>query len=65
MATARMTRRPFAKDGYHYTASILTGATGDSVIIPPIGKDTNITCTLIVGVGTGKFQLTTLIQLQK
>ncbi len=59
MAIVRMTRRPYAKDGYHYTEIVGTGATGDTVIISPKDKEQSITCTLIAGSNTGKFQVTT------
>ncbi len=46
--------------GYTHTEVIADGDTGDAVVIPPLanGKE-RITCTLIAGASTGKFQVTT------
>ena len=59
MATAEMTRRPFQRDGWHYTETIATTATGDSVIIPSLDAGKTIAVTLIAGAGTGYIQFTT------
>ena len=61
MTTANLTARPtFALEkGYYYSAEILTGVTGPDVIIPSIPPGKSITCTLIAGVNTGKFQVST------
>jgi len=59
MAIVEMIRRNFNNTGFHYTAAIGTGATGNDVIIPPLDINRNITCTLIAGASTGKFQITT------
>ena len=45
------------RDGYEYTEVIGDGNTGETILIPP-GKD-NITCTIIAGANSGKFQFTT------
>ena len=45
------------KDGYEYTEVIGDGNNGETILIPP-GKD-NITCTIIAGANSGKFQFTT------
>ena len=59
MATAEMTRRPFQRDGWHYTETIATGATGDSLILPSLEAGKTIAVTLIAGAGTGYIQFTT------
>lgn len=45
------------RDGYEYTEVIGDGNNGETILIPP-GKD-NITCTIIAGANSGKFQFTT------
>jgi len=45
--------------GYHYTETITTGATGDSIKIPTLAPGKNITCTIIAGANTGRFETTT------
>lgn len=46
--------------GYYYTETIADGATGKNVKIPPMGLNSaGITCTIIAGANTGKFQFTT------
>lgn len=45
--------------GYVHTESILTTATGNDIRIPALPAGKNITCTLIAGASTGKFQITT------
>ena len=59
MAIVEMNRRPFSKDGYHYTATITTGATGDTVVIPSLPPGKTINIALIAGSNTGKFQVST------
>ena len=59
MPTTEMIKRNFFFNGYHYTETIATGATGNTVIIPPFDSGKSITCTLIAGTSTGKFQITT------
>lgn len=54
-----MTRRPFQRDGWHYTETIATGATGDSLILPSLEAGKTIAVTLIAGAGTGYVQFTT------
>lgn len=45
------------RDGYEYTEVIGDGNNGETILIPP-GKD-NVTCTIIAGANSGKFQFTT------
>jgi len=60
MATATMTKRQGRQPGYEYSANILDGVTGPSVIIPPMGNEGGvITCTIIPGGNSGKIQFTT------
>ncbi len=55
-----MTKRDSNTPGYFYTETIATGATGDDVRVYPMGMDgTRITCLIIAGAGSGKFQFTT------
>lgn len=43
-----------------YTEAITTGATGTSVVVHPINNKSNvISCTMVAGANTGKFQVTT------
>ena len=59
MTTANLTKRTSYLKGYHYTAVIATGATGDNLKIPVLDAVTMITCTLIAGANTGRFEATT------
>ena len=59
MAIVEITRRPFQRDGWHYTETIATGATGDSLILPSLEAGKTIAVTLIAGAGTGYIQFTT------
>ena len=55
-----MTLRQGITKGYYYTETIANGVTGRNVKIPPMGLDgSRITCTIIAGSNTGKFQFTT------
>jgi len=45
--------------GFEYTETIADGANGNTVLIPGISGRDNITCSLIAGANTGKFQFTT------
>lgn len=45
--------------GFEYTETIADGANGDTVLLPGIPGDKKITCTIIAGANTGKFQFTT------
>ena len=55
-----MTLRQGIVKGYYYTETIADSATGANVKIPPMGLDgSRITCTIIAGSNTGKFQFTT------
>jgi hypothetical protein len=60
MALTRMTKRDSWKEGYEYTETIADGATGDDIRIFPLGLDgPRVTCRIIAGANTGKFQFTT------
>lgn len=63
MTIAKMTKRAgqFVEDtlGYHYADNISTGSTGNDILIPVMPTGRSITCTLIAGANTGKFQITT------
>ena len=59
MAVVNMTKRPFVEKGWHYTAVIGTGATGNDVRIPSLPDARHISIALIAGASTGKFQITT------
>ena len=57
MATGN--RRNSYVKGYHYGETIATTETGATLLIPVLESGKTITCTLIAGAGTGKFQITT------
>jgi len=60
MATVNLTKRQGRMPGYEYSAQILDGVTGPSIIVPPTGSEgARVTCTIIPGASTGKFQFTT------
>lgn len=60
MTISEMTKRESWQQGYEYSETIADGATGDTVLIPPFGgKKSAITCRIIAGSNTGKFQFTT------
>jgi len=61
MAVATLTKRTSYLEGYQYTETIATGATGDTVKIPPVIAGKNITCRLICGANTGKVQTSTSV----
>lgn len=55
-----MKKRIGVVSGYTYSEAIISGETGANIKIPPMGPNgTHITCTLIAGANTGKFQFTT------
>lgn len=56
MAVVNMTKRTSYLEGYHYTETIATGATGKTLIIPPYIAGKQVTCRIICGAGTGKIQ---------
>lgn len=59
-AVVEMERRTGAVPGYHYSATIADGKTGDDVHIYAMGLDgSRVTCTMIAGGNTGSFQYTT------
>ena len=60
MAIVQMTKRKSAALGYEYTETIADGQDGDTIRISPLGPgQTRITCRIIGGANTGKFQFTT------
>lgn len=58
MALKNLSKR-IVGNGFEYTEVIATGATGNTVLIPPFEKGNNLTCRIICGAGTGKIQTTT------
>jgi hypothetical protein len=52
-------RDDYRENGWTYTETITDGETGDTVRIPPMPPNSKITCTIIAGANTGKFQSTT------
>jgi len=59
MAIAKLTTRIGVLPGYYYTGTITTGATGDSLVIPPLPAGRNITCKVLCNSSSGYFQTTT------
>lgn len=60
MPSTQMTIRQGRFVGYEYHEIVSDGATGLSVIIPPLGSEwKKATCTLTASANTGKFQYTT------
>lgn len=65
MALVEMTPRVSAAPGFEYTETIQSGQTGNDVHVFPLGhKGGKITCTMIAGAGSGKFQYTTSLDAQ-
>ena len=59
MAVQNLVERALGrKPGYHHAEQLLTGVTSNPVIIPPLNGQP-VTCTMIAGANTGKFQFTT------
>ena len=59
MALTKMTKRDSYVDGFEYSETIASGETGDDIRIFPLGLDgPRITCRIIAGANTGKFQFT-------
>lgn len=58
MALVNLSKRIIGM-GFEYTETIADGADGDTVLLPGISDGENITCTMIAGANTGKFQFTT------
>ena len=56
---AEATKRESYLSGYHYAEIIATTETGATLAIPVLLAGKVITCTLIAGAGSGKFQITT------
>lgn len=54
-----MEKRRSCRAGYSYAEIINGGQTGNSVRILPASSQGPITCTIIAGANTGKFQFTT------
>ena len=59
MTIAQMTKRDSYISGWHHEETIAHGDTGNDIEVFPIPDDNRITCTLIAGANTGKFQVTT------
>lgn len=60
MAIVQMTKRKAAALGYEYAETIANGQDGDSIRIFPMGPgNARVTCRIIAGANTGKFQFTT------
>ena len=61
MAIESMNERSISwnESGHYYEGDILTGVTGPTIAIPVLSTEKPISCTLIAGANTGKFQITT------
>lgn len=60
MAIVQMVRRKGAALGYEYAETIASGENGDTIRIFPLGPgNAQVTCRVIAGANTGKFQFTT------
>ena len=60
MAIVQMIRRKAAAIGYEYAETIADGEDGDTIQIFPMGPGlAKVTCRIITGSNTGKFQFTT------
>jgi hypothetical protein len=60
MSLVDLTLKDASTKGYEYTETIATGADGDTIRIPLLGPgNPEITCTLVAGANTGKFQIST------
>jgi hypothetical protein len=59
MTTTQMTKRDSYIPGWHHEETIGNGDTGNDIKIFPVPDDKRITCTIIAGANTGKFQVTT------
>ena len=59
MTIAQMTKRDSYIPGWHHEETIGDGDTGNDIKIFPTPDDKRITCTIIAGANTGKFQVTT------
>jgi len=59
MTLARMDKRNSKQTAWHYEETIGNGLTGADVIIPASPQVKKITCTIIAGANTGKFQFST------
>jgi len=46
-------------DGWQYQETLLTGTNSEPIPIPPLGRNRNITITLLTTGGNGKIQITT------
>lgn len=56
MSNVNLSKRTVG-NGFEYTETIADGANGNTIIIPPGACD--LTCRIIAGANTGKFQFTT------
>lgn len=60
MAVVEMIKRASNTPGFAHYETIADGQTGNDVRVFPMGLDgANVTCRIIAGAGTGKFQFTT------
>jgi hypothetical protein len=58
MANVNLSKRSVGV-GFEYSETIADGANGDTVLLPGISDSERVTCTIIAGANTGKFQFTT------
>lgn len=60
MTVVCMTKRESWREGYEYAETIADGENGDTVHLTPFGLNkTRLSCKVITGANTGKFQFTT------
>ena len=59
MAVVNIVQRDAYFTGFEYYETIPDGATGNDIFIPPLPEGKSITCRIIAGAGTGKFQEST------
>ncbi len=60
MAVQKMIERDGVSQGWEHQETILTGVTGDWVLVPPMGSGGGVmACSMIAGANTGKVQFTT------
>lgn len=59
MAVTNLVQRDAYFTGFEYYETIADGETGNDIFIPPLPEGKLITCRIISGAGTGKFQETT------
>ncbi len=60
MAVQKMVARAGVSQGWEHQETITTGATGEWVVVPPMGAEGGVAaCSMIAGANTGKVQFTT------